>query len=77
MWPFPYKAFEDIKPEAFLSIDTTETGMLVEDVALAAKRGGNGMTPIYNLSTGNECATESIIVDYFYKIKNKEVKERF
>jgi 2-oxoglutarate ferredoxin oxidoreductase subunit alpha len=77
IWPFPFKAFDAVRPKAFLAVETNETGMLVDDVAIAAKKSGNGAAPVYSLTTGNECATEDVIVEYFEKMKNNLVKERY
>lgn len=77
LWPFPHKAFAEVNPKAFITVETNETGQMVDDVALAAKKSGNGMTPVYSLATCFQCAEEEDIVAYYEKVKNHEVKERY
>ncbi|MDR1272194.1 MAG: 3-methyl-2-oxobutanoate dehydrogenase subunit beta [Clostridiales Family XIII bacterium] len=77
LWPFPFKAFEGIRPKAFITVETNETGQLVDDVAIAAKKSGAGDVPVYCLATHHECADEEAVLDYFEKVKSGSVKERY
>lgn len=78
LWPFPFKAFDDIgEIKGFIVVETNETGQMVGDVGLAAKKSGHGDTPVYSMATGNECATEDDIIAYFNAVKENAVKERY
>lgn len=78
LWPFPYKAFADLKGiKGFIAVETNECGQMVEDVAMAAKKCGFGNTPVYSLATGSVCVTEKQILEYYEGVKKNMIKEDF
>lgn len=78
VWPFPFKAFMALprSVKGFLSIESTDAGELIEDVALGAKKS-NINVPVYGLFSGGKIPRSSEIVNYFHDIENKACKEIF
>lgn len=78
VWPFPYKAFEECKAaKGFISVEETDSGQLIEDVALACKRKGFGNAPVYGMFTGQHTPTTQDVIDYYYSMKAGNEKEVF
>ena len=79
VWPFPYKAFDKVSKDVkgFISVESTDTGQLVEDVALASKKVCKENVPVYGLFSGNHIPKTLQIMDTYSKIKSGEIKEVF
>ena len=79
VWPFPYKAFEKVSKDVkgFISVESTDTGQLVEDVALASKKVFKENVPVYGLFSGNHIPKTLQVMDTYSKIKSGEIKEVF
>ncbi|EQG76374.1 hypothetical protein QKA_2753 [Clostridioides difficile DA00165] len=79
VWPFPYKAFEKVSKDVkgFISVESTDTGQLVEDVALASKKVCKENVPVYGLFSGNHIPKTLQVMDTYSKIKSGEIKEVF
>lgn len=79
VWPFPYKAFEEVRADVkgVITVETTDAGQVVEDVALATKKMLDRNVPVYGLFTGNKVARPSQVYDYIKKVINGEEKEVF
>ena len=79
VWPFPWKAFDEVKKDAkaLMSVETTDAGQVIEDVALAAKKAGLGNVPVYGLFTGQNFARPVEVVDFCNRVMNGEEKEVF
>ncbi len=78
VWPFPQKAFERVNKnvKGFISIETSDFGQFVEDVALNAKKSGFNV-PVYCNAHGKGVPGVGLITDYYKKVANGEVKEMF
>lgn len=77
VWPFPYEAFKAV-PETvkgFVSVESTDDGQLIEDVALAAKRMCKENVPVYGLFSGQKIPKTKEIIRYFEGIVSGEHKE--
>lgn len=79
IWPYPTKAFADLSEgvRGFLSIETTDMGMHVEDVALAAKKECKGNIPVYLLATNQKIPKVKDVVAVYNQMKNGELKETY
>lgn len=79
VWPFPFDAFKAVKPDVkgFISVESTDAGQLIEDVALAAKRTCPNNVPVYGLFSGQKIPKTKDIVAHFEGILNGENKEVF
>ncbi len=79
LWPFPFKAFEKLNKDnikGFLSIESNDTGQMVEDVALATKKI-NSCSPVYLYNSGMNIPTVKETINKFNKILNSKEKEVF
>lgn len=82
VWPFPYKAFNELAGKnknlkGFISVESTDSGQLVEDIVLAAKKSGYGMLPIYGLYTGQHIPKARQIIEFTYGVISGKEKEAF
>ena len=70
LWPFPEKAFAELgqQVKAFISVEGTDLGQLVEDVALTSKKLIN--RPVYLIAHGQALPTVKQLVARFDDIKN-------
>jgi 2-oxoglutarate ferredoxin oxidoreductase subunit alpha len=81
IWPFPFKGFKALHDEnpgvkAFFSVEGTDLGMMVEDVALAVKKSGY-VSPVYCYAySGGTPRVKNVIAEY-EAIKNGERDARF
>jgi len=78
-WPFPYKGFEEVPGtvKGMISVESTDSGQVIEDVALATKKMCAGNIPVYGLFSGQNIPTPVHIIEYFEKVKSGEEKEAF
>lgn len=79
VWPFPFDAFKEIPGtvKGIISVESTDAGQLVEDVALATKRMCQGNVPVYGLFSGQKIPKTKEIVAYVNGILSGENKEVF
>jgi len=59
IWPFPKKAFLNIKTKAFLAVEMSIITQMGEDVALAAR----GIAPVYTYATGGVYPSIDMIIN--------------
>ena len=81
-WPFPEKAFAEIKEKCpnlkgFITVETNGEGQMVEDVALYAKKSRMGHVPVYALAYACGVPKDDVVKADFGKIKSGEIKEVF
>ena len=81
IWPYPWKAFEEVKAvnphvKGFISIETNDLGQMVEDVALAAKRAGLDV-PVYCYAHGPGTPGVRRVMEKYQAVTSGEEKERF
>lgn len=78
LWPFPEEAFKKVNPnvKGFISVESTDFGMLVEDVALMAKKLSFNV-PVYCYAHGLGVPGVGKVKDFYNSVINGEVKERF
>lgn len=78
VWPFPYKAFEQVNKDVkgFISVESTDAGQLVEDVALAAKKMRIDV-PIYGQFTNQHIPKAKEVVKFYEQVKAGQMKEVF
>ena len=81
-WPFPEKAFTQLKQEnknikGFITVETNGEGQMVEDVAIYAKKCGFGNAPIYCLPYVCGVPKDKQIINDFNEIKLGNKKEVF
>ncbi len=75
VWPFPADAFQGLvkTAKAFLAVEMSAVGQLVEDVALTVR----GEKPVYVLPTGMTPPKESQILEKVKNILDGKEKEAF
>ena len=78
LWPYPYKAFEQVAQTAkqFLVVETNTMGQMVEDVALAVKKSKNP-APVYSYAYGSTLPRVSEVIAKYWDVVNHTAKERF
>jgi 2-oxoglutarate ferredoxin oxidoreductase subunit alpha len=76
LWPFPIKAFEELGPQVkgLISVESTDTGQLIEDVALAAKKCKIDV-PVYGLFSGLSISKTKAISEFYREVKSGQRKE--
>lgn len=79
IWPFPYKAFQELNSDVkgFISVESTDTGQLVQDVALAVKKSFVRNIPVYGLFSGQNIPKSNEIIETIEKIESGIIKEVF
>jgi 2-oxoglutarate ferredoxin oxidoreductase subunit alpha len=79
IWPYPMKAFEELHAcvRGFLSIESTDMGQHVEDVALAAKKGFEANIPVYLHATNQKIPKVKEVIEVYKQMKKGELKEAF
>lgn len=79
VWPFPYKAFAEIPStvKGIISVESTDAGQLIEDVALATKKVCGGNVPVYGMFSGQKIPKTKQVVEFFDGIQSGEIKEVF
>ena len=79
VWPFPFDAFKAVPDsvKGIISVESTDAGQLIEDVALATKRMCRGNVPVYGLFSGQKIPKTKEIVTYVNGILSGENKEVF
>lgn len=79
VWPFPFDAFKEAAPhlKGFISVESTDAGQLVEDVALAAKKECAANIPVYGLFSGQKIPRTKEIMAFYTEVKDGRVKEAF
>lgn len=75
LWPFPMDVFKEVRKhaKAFLSVEMSAIGQMVEDVALAA----HGEVPVYLLASGMNPSKEQDILKKAQDILDGKEKEVF
>ena len=75
LWPFPVLPFKELREtaRAFLSVEMSAVGQLIEDVALSVK----GMKPVYVLPTGMTPPKEKQVLEMALSILDGKEKEVF
>lgn len=71
IWPFPKKAFLQVKPKAFLAVEMSIITQMGEDAALAAR----GIAPVYTYPTGGVYPSIDMIISKCQDALNGKVKE--
>lgn len=79
VWPFPFDAFREIPGtvKGIISVESTDAGQLVEDVALAAKRMCKNNVPVYGLFSGQKIPKTKEVAVFVERILSGEIKEVF
>lgn len=79
VWPFPQNAYDAINPnvKGFISVESNESGQMLEDVALYSKKKMKNNIPCYSITCPPGVPTLGFIKEGFAKIKAGEVKEVF
>ena len=81
-WPFPEKAFEELKAKnpnvkGFITVETNGEGQMAEDVAIYTRKHGLGAAPIYALAYACGVPKDDVVTADFEKILAGEIKEVF
>jgi 2-oxoglutarate ferredoxin oxidoreductase subunit alpha len=78
VWPFPFKAFAELGPQVkgLISVESTDAGQLIEDVALAAKKARLDL-PVYGLFSGLNIPKTKVIYQFYEEVKAGQQKEVF
>ncbi len=71
IWPFPKKAFSQVRPTAFLAVEMSIITQMGEDVALAARN----IAPVYTYPTGGVYPTIDAIITKCQDALQGKVKE--
>ena len=79
VWPFPFDAFKEVKSDlkGFISVESTDAGQLIEDVALAAKKMCSGNIPVYGMFTGQKIPKTKEIAAFYESVLAGQTKEVF
>lgn len=79
VWPFPFDAFKEAKGnvKAFISVESTDAGQLIEDVALAAKKEMKENIPVYGLFSGQKIPKTKEITEFCERVIAGQEKEVF
>jgi 2-oxoglutarate ferredoxin oxidoreductase subunit alpha len=79
IWPYPRKAFEEMHEDVrgFLSIETSDMGQHVEDVALAVKKGFKSNIPVFLHATNQKIPKVKEVIEIYRQMKTGELKEAF
>jgi 2-oxoglutarate ferredoxin oxidoreductase subunit alpha len=79
IWPYPRKAFEELHEgvRGFLSIETSDMGQHVEDVALAVKKGFKTNIPAYVHATNQKMPKVKEVIEVYGQMKAGELTEAF
>lgn len=77
LWPFPVKAFAQLgeQVKGFISVEGTDVGQMIEDVALASKR--TRCLPCYLLNHSSVLPTVKQITAFYGKVKDNCIQEVF
>ena len=77
LWPFPVKAFEALGPQVkgYISVEGTDVGQLIEDVALTSKK--LRPLPCYLLNHSAFLPTVKQITGFYEGVKAGAIKEVF
>lgn len=77
LWPFPIKAFQELGPQVkgYISVEGTDVGQLVEDVALTSKK--LRPLPCYLLNHSAFLPTVKQISAFYDGVKDGSIKEVF
>lgn len=75
LWPFPRDVFKELRKtaKAFLSVEMSSIGQMVEDVALAV----HGEKPVYVMTAGMTPPKEELILEKVQRILDGKEKEVF
>ena len=78
IWPYPIDAFVKINPhvKGLISVESTDNGMMVEDVALCAKKLKLNV-PVYCYPHGKGVPGVGVVIDFYRSVENGSIKERF
>lgn len=77
LWPFPIKAFKELgnQVKGFISVEGTDVGQLIEDVALSSKK--TRPLPCYLLNHSAYLPTVKQISAFYDDVKHGRVQEVF
>lgn len=81
-WPYPEKAFEELKKKnpdvkGFIAVETNGEGQMIEDVAIYCKKHGFGNTPVYAVTSACGVPKDDVVKAKYIAIKAGEIKEVF
>ncbi len=78
VWPYPVKAFERVNPnvKGFISIESSDFGQMVEDVALSAKKTKR-YAPVYLYAHGKGVPGVSTVTEFCKSVMDGKEKEVF
>ena len=81
-WPFPEKAFAQMREKApglkgLITVETNGEGQMVEHVAVYAKKYGLGQVPVYALPYVCGVPKDDVVKADFDRILSGEIKEVF
>ena len=76
-WPFPEKAFMEVNKDlkGYISVEANATGQLIDDIALTAKRLGQGNVPVFCKPHILGVPSTKTIKEDFAKVVAGEMKE--
>ncbi len=77
LWPFPVKAFAELGPQVkgYISVEGTDVGQMIEDVALTSKK--LRPLPCYLLNHSAFLPTVKQITTFYDGVKDGSIKEVF
>lgn len=81
-WPFPEKAFEELRAinrnvKGFITVETNGEGQMAEDVAIYTRKHHMGDAPVYALAYACGVPKDEIVTADYKKILSGEIKEVF
>ena len=79
VWPYPLKAFKEVNDnvKGFLSIESTDLGQHIEDVALSVKKTFDANVPVYLHASSQQIPKVKNVIETFKQIKTGQLKEAY
>lgn len=79
VFPFPERAFDAVplSVKGFISVEGTDLGQMVDDVALTVKRKFQRNIPVYCNAYRRGVPTEDKIIEHYRGVKSGTVKEAY
>lgn len=79
VWPFPVNAFKEVNKDVkgFISVESTDLGQLVEDVALSVKKVFTNNVPVYCYAHSLGTPTISKVMEKYQEVVDGKMEEVF
>ncbi|MBN1318546.1 MAG: 3-methyl-2-oxobutanoate dehydrogenase subunit beta [Anaerolineales bacterium] len=74
IWPFPIDAFKEVNPnvKGFISVEETDHGQMIDDIALSVKKEYKENIPVFGLFTGFRIPKTAQVIDTYQAVRDGE-----